>query len=60
MAVSQGQQPSLYMQPPRLKSCFVASCRKGGLIFGIINIIGNFGTVFCDQAYWVSHCFSFQ
>eukprot|EP00891_Asterochloris_glomerata_P004751 jgi/Astpho2/4751/Aster-00301 len=27
---------------------------KGGFIFGIINIIGNFGTVFCDQAYWQS------
>jgi Na+/proline symporter len=24
----------------------------GGLIFGIINIVGNFGTVFVDQAYW--------
>ena len=23
-----------------------------GLLFGIINIIGNFGTVFVDQAYW--------
>src|SRR4051794_35175045 len=23
-----------------------------GLMFGIINIIGNFGTVFVDQAYW--------
>jgi len=23
-----------------------------GIIFGIINIIGNFGTVFCDQSYW--------
>lgn len=23
---------------------------KGGFIFGIINIIGNFGTVFVDQA----------
>jgi len=23
-----------------------------GLIFGIINIIGNFGTVFVDQSYW--------
>lgn len=30
-------------------------CSKGGLIFGIINIIGNFGTVFCDQAYWVRY-----
>ncbi|EIE20547.1 urea active transporter-like protein [Coccomyxa subellipsoidea C-169] len=29
---------------------------KGGFIFGIINIIGNFGTVFVDQArgYWQS------
>lgn len=27
---------------------------KSGLIFGIINIIGNFGTVFVDQAYWQS------
>jgi len=26
----------------------------GGLIFGIINIVGNFGTVFCDQSYWQS------
>jgi Na+/proline symporter len=25
-----------------------------GLLFGIINIIGNFGTVFLDQAYWQS------
>ncbi|MFC3884471.1 sodium:solute symporter family protein [Bacillus songklensis] len=23
-----------------------------GLLFGIINIVGNFGTVFVDQAYW--------
>jgi Na+/proline symporter len=27
---------------------------SGGLIFGIINIVGNFGAVFCDQAYWQS------
>ncbi|DBA80299.1 TPA: hypothetical protein ACH3X2_007429 [Trebouxia sp. C0005] len=27
---------------------------SNGLVFGIINIIGNFGTVFCDQAYWQS------
>ena len=25
-----------------------------GLMFGIINIVGNFGTVFCDQSYWQS------
>lgn len=27
---------------------------QGGLIFGIINLVGNFGTVFVDQAYWQS------
>jgi Na+/proline symporter len=27
---------------------------KGGFVFGIINIIGNFGTVFVDQGYWQS------
>ena len=25
-----------------------------GLMFGIINIVGNFGTVFADQSYWQS------
>ncbi|CDO75287.1 hypothetical protein BN946_scf184334.g5 [Trametes cinnabarina] len=25
---------------------------KNGLIFGVINVIGNFATVFQDQAYW--------
>ena len=25
---------------------------QNGLIFGIINIVGNFGTVFVDQSYW--------
>ena len=25
-----------------------------GLVFGIINIVGNFGTVFLDQSYWQS------
>jgi len=25
---------------------------KWGLMFGIINIVGNFGTVFVDQSYW--------
>lgn len=25
---------------------------KSGLIFGVINIVGNFGTVYNDQAYW--------
>ena len=25
-----------------------------GLMFGVINIVGNFGAVFVDQAYWQS------
>jgi urea-proton symporter len=25
---------------------------KNGLVFGVINVIGNFATVFQDQAYW--------
>lgn len=27
---------------------------KQGLIFGVINVVGNFGTVFVDQSYWQS------
>ncbi|CAL5438777.1 unnamed protein product [Camellia sinensis] len=27
---------------------------SGGLVFGIINIVGNFGTSFVDNGYWVS------
>ena len=27
---------------------------QSGIMFGVINIIGNFGTVFVDQAYWQS------
>ncbi len=31
---------------------FLTLASVGALIFGIINIIGNFGTVFVDQAFW--------
>ncbi len=31
---------------------YLTMASVGGLIFGIINIVGNFGTVFVDQAYW--------
>ncbi|CAG8561758.1 14736_t:CDS:2 [Funneliformis caledonium] len=31
---------------------FVTMASLQGLIFGIINIVGNFGTVFVDNAYW--------
>lgn len=30
---------------------FLTMWSMEGLVFGIINIIGNFGTVFVDQAY---------
>ena len=31
---------------------YLTLASAGALIFGIINIVGNFGTVFVDQAYW--------
>jgi len=31
---------------------YLTMASVGGLIFGVINIVGNFGTVFVDQAYW--------
>jgi len=33
---------------------YLTMLSSGGLIFGIINIVGNFGTVFVDQSYWQS------
>uniref|UniRef100_A0A7S0R9W6 Urea-proton symporter DUR3 n=1 Tax=Pyramimonas obovata TaxID=1411642 RepID=A0A7S0R9W6_9CHLO len=33
---------------------YLTMLSNGGLKFGIINIIGNFGTVFVDQSYWQS------
>jgi len=33
---------------------YLTMLSKGGIIFGIINIVGNFGTVFVDQSYWQS------
>lgn len=33
---------------------YVTMLSSGGFIFGIINIIGNFGTVFVDNGYWIS------
>jgi SSS family transporter len=48
---------------PRYACGYVKGNRRGsyltmlsldGLIFGVINIIGNFGTVFVDQSYWQS------
>ncbi|CAD5123308.1 DgyrCDS11664 [Dimorphilus gyrociliatus] len=35
-------------------SSFLTLVSRPGLMFGIINIVGNFGTVFVDQSYWQS------
>ena len=31
---------------------YATMASDGGIIFGVINIVGNFGTVFVDNAYW--------
>lgn len=36
-----------------VQGSYMTMFSRGGLIFGIINIIGNFGTVFVDQSYWM-------
>ncbi|CAL5359382.1 unnamed protein product [Camellia sinensis] len=36
------------------KGSYLMMLSSGGLIFGIINIVGNFGTVFVGNGYWVS------
>lgn len=41
-----------YPVKDNMEGSFVTMFSKQGLVFGIINIIGNFGTVFVDQAYW--------
>ncbi|KAF8650670.1 hypothetical protein AX16_005127 [Volvariella volvacea WC 439] len=38
--------------PGNAQGSYVTMRSKNGLIFGVINIIGNFATVFQDQAYW--------
>ncbi|CAL5436028.1 unnamed protein product [Camellia sinensis] len=36
------------------KGSYLTMLSSGGLVFGIINIVGNFGTMFVDNGYWVS------
>ncbi|XP_020978454.1 urea-proton symporter DUR3 isoform X2 [Arachis ipaensis] len=36
------------------RGSYLTMLSSGGLVFGIINIVGNFGTVFVDNGYWVS------
>ena len=38
--------------PSNLGGSYLTMSSAGGLMFGIINLIGNFGTVFVDQSYW--------
>ena len=38
--------------PGNAMGVYLTMASMGALAFGIINIIGNFGTVFVDQSYW--------
>jgi len=40
--------------PDNREGSYLTMLSGGGLMFGIINIVGNFGTVFVDQSYWQS------
>lgn len=35
-------------------SCVVSQQSRDGVFFGLINLVGNFSTVFIDQSYWQS------
>jgi len=37
-----------------MEGSYLTMASTGGFIFGIINVVGNFGTVFVDQSYWQS------
>ena len=41
---------NIFAEPPNFSSFY----SSGGLVFGIVNIVGNFGAVFADQSYWQS------
>jgi Na+/proline symporter len=38
--------------PDNAKGSYLTMASVDGIIFGVINIVGNFGTVFVDNAYW--------
>lgn len=40
--------------PGNREGSYLTMLSSQGLMFGIINIVGNFGTVFVDQSYWQS------
>eukprot|EP00285_Hemiselmis_virescens_P008888 CAMPEP_0173392260 /NCGR_PEP_ID=MMETSP1356-20130122/18847_1 /TAXON_ID=77927 ORGANISM="Hemiselmis virescens, Strain PCC157" /NCGR_SAMPLE_ID=MMETSP1356 /ASSEMBLY_ACC=CAM_ASM_000847 /LENGTH=820 /DNA_ID=CAMNT_0014350007 /DNA_START=20 /DNA_END=2482 /DNA_ORIENTATION=- len=41
-----------YPVPGNFEGTFLTMWSRSGIFFGIINIVGNFGTVFVDQSYW--------
>ncbi|KAK2463981.1 hypothetical protein APHAL10511_004032 [Amanita phalloides] len=46
------EQSALNPVPGNAKGSYLTMRSKNGIIFGAINIVGNFATVFQDQAYW--------
>lgn len=40
--------------PDNYNGSYLTILSRGGLFFGLTNIVGNFGTVFVDQSYWQS------
>jgi SSS family transporter len=40
--------------PKNSEGSYLTMLSSDGLMFGMINIVGNFGTVFVDQSYWQS------
>jgi hypothetical protein len=46
-------QSSVFRLRQGFSTCLFISV-LGGFTFGVINIVGNFGSVFCDQSYWQS------
>lgn len=55
----QGQGQSCGPVSGNYKGSYVTMLSSGGLVFGIINIVGNFGTVFVDNV-CVTHILSFE
>eukprot|EP00892_Ulva_mutabilis_P007270 jgi/Ulvmu1/4915/UM201_0007.1 len=43
-----------YFLADNYNNSYLTMLSESGLIFGVINIVGNFGTVFVDQSYWQS------
>lgn len=53
--VTEPGKPKVYSCGPvsgNYDGSYLTMLSAGGLMFGIINIVGNFGTVFVDNSYW--------